>query len=438
MMTVVIGLVGCLANAGVTNAIIYHQDATPEELSSLYWLNFLVGIALFILILFARPLAVAFFDEPRLSIYLPFVATSFLVLPAGQQFRVLLRKELEFEILTRINVFATSIACAMAIGIAFFGFGTWSLIFRPIVISFVASGCLFYVGFRRDWLPSFHFLAGNVRKYLGFGSFQIGERVFGNILRNVDYLVIGRFIGPEALGFYSLAYDLITLPLSKINPVIGGVAFPTFAKMQSDDSWLKSAYLTMLRYISTFTFPIMAGMFMIAPYFIPAIYGPQWSPAIPVLQILCVVGALKSLGNPVGSLLLAKGRADIGFYFTVFATVITLVGCIIGVNWGIEGVACSIAVSTVLVLWPVDIYIRWLLVRMTPQEYFRSFRFPGIAAVLMMILLWLNGPIWDKMTNLWNLIFQIFAGAAAYMILHCIFARSFCSDLYNTVINRKK
>lgn len=436
MMTIFIGLIGCLADAGVSNAIIYHQDATKSELSSLYWINILMGGILFTIVVLSHPLAVAYFDEPRLSTYLPLIAATLIITPIGQQFRILLRKDLAFRTLTGINILSTSVACVTAITVALFGLGIWSLVFRPVVLSLVATTGFVFVGIRRKWLPDLCFQIGSIRKYLRFGLFQMGERLLDNLRSNVDYLIIGRFMGAEALGFYSLAYSLITLPLSKINPIITGIAFPTFAKMQSDDWLLKTSYLKMLRYLSTLTFPVMFGMLIVAPVFVPTVYGSRWLPAVHVLQVLCVVGTLKSLGNPLGSLLLAKGRADIGFYFNVFTTVVIAAGCMIGVKWGTIGVAYGIATTTLLLLWPVDIYVRWQIVGMKLKEYFNSFKFPAMASGLMIVLLWITSFLLNHMSNTLNLFLQVLVGSLFYIFFHWIFDRSFSLEFRETVLNR--
>ncbi len=436
MMTVVIGLVGFLADAGVSNAIIYHQDATTEELSSLYWLNFLVGAAIFILILLSRPLAVAFFKEPRLSTYLPWLATSFLIMPIGQQFGVLLRKDLRFRTLTKIDIISTSISSITAIAIALLGFGLWSLVFRAVVGSASGALALFVVGLRHKWLPKFYFSLRSIRKYIGFGLFQIGERLIRYVASNMDYLVIGRFLGAEALGFYALANGLISLPLSKVNPLFTRVAFPVFAKVQSDDTRLRNGYLKMLRYISTLSFPLMAGMLIVAPLFIPIVYGPKWLPSVPVVQILCLVGIYKSLTNPLGSLLLAKGRADIGLYWNMGALVVMCVGVLLGVRLGIVGVALG-TLAAVCVLWPGTLFLLSYLVNMKATDYLKGVKIATLASLVMMVAVYFIGLMGNQINNTFCLVFQITIGAGFYIVLTWMMARPLCLELKEAILRRR-
>jgi O-antigen/teichoic acid export membrane protein len=435
MMTVVVGLISIFADVGVSNAIICHQDATREELSSLYWLNFLVGIGLFFIVFLLRPLAVAFFSEPRLSIYLPWLAVSFLVIPAGQQFGVLLRRELRFRVLTKINILSVSVSAAGAVAMALCGLGVWSLVFRAVVETAVSAVALLVVGLRTKWFPWLYPSLGVVKRYLSFGLFQMGERLLNYTYISAGHVIIGRLLGVEALGYYSLAYGLIGVPVSKINPIIAQVAFPTFARMQSDDEQLRRVYLKMLKYVSICSFPVMAGMFVVAPLLIPLVYGPKWLPAVPVFEILCVVGALRTLGHPTGSLLMAKGRADISFYWFIVAVFVMLSANIIGSRWGVVGVAWSIVLST-LVLWPGDFLLRWYLIKVGIIEYFNSLKIPATASGIMMICIWSTGFFWDKMDSMWRLAFEIILGAGVYFLLILLIAKPFWFEFKQTIFSR--
>lgn len=436
MMMAAVGLVGFFSDAGVSNAIIYHQDATKEELSSLYWLSLLVGGGLFAVVVFSCPLAVTFFKEPRLAKYLPWLATSLVIVPIGQQFGVLLRKDLRFKTLTKISIVSATVSSITAIVLALMGLGIWSLVIRHVVGACVTSVVLLAVGIRNEWFHGLYFSPDSLKRYVSFGLFQMGERFVNYLYANVDYLVIGRYLGAQALGYYSLAYGLVTLPILKINPMVTSVAFPAFAKMQLDDEKIRRAYLKMVKYISTCSFPLMGGMLMVAHLFIPVVYGPTWVPAVPVLQILCVVGTLKSLGNPIGSLLLAKGRPDIGLYSNVLAFGIMAIANLTGVKWGILGVAWSTVMVAILLLWPVDFWLRWYLVRMKVTEYFASLRVSSAALGMMMVLLWCSMPLWSEMNDMAGLVLSIVAGGGFYLLVIWIIGKPMLLELKEAVFSR--
>ena len=199
-----------------------------------------------------------------------------------------------------------------------------------------------------DSRPRLHFRASDCRSYLSFGLYQMGERFVNFLSANVDYLIIGKLLGAEALGFYSIAYKLVAIPLKRLNPIVTSVAFPVFSLKQKDDKALRSGYLEMSKALSLISFPLLAGIAVTAPLIIPILYGPGWEPSVPLLQALSLLGILKSLGNPSGSIILAKGRADLGFKFNLTILVVNAVVFYIAAHQSALAVALSFSALTFL------------------------------------------------------------------------------------------
>ena len=381
MIMVVIGFAQAFADMGLSNAIIQRQGVEEDHLSSFFWINVFTGIVLFTCILLCRPIAVLYFKQPALSDYLIFAAFIFLITPVGQIFTTLLRKELKFKALSKIEIAGMVVYSVTTIGMALAGFGVLSLIFGQLIRCLFTVIILFII-FRKIWLPRLHFSITEIKSYLSFGAFQMGERAVNYLSANIDYIVIGRFLGPAALGFYTLAYQIVIFPLTKINPIITRVAFPAFSKIQHDNSRMRRGYCKVLNYISMLSFPMLAGMIVVAPEFVTLIYGAKWEPSIIVLQIFCLVGAFKSLGNPIGSVLLAKGRADIGFYWNIFTMVITSLSVIIGKTWGIVGVAIAILILRVPCFFIIQPIVN-RLIDLRFSQYFEAIQSPLVCSVIM-------------------------------------------------------
>ncbi|MGB2599776.1 MAG: MOP flippase family protein [Candidatus Omnitrophota bacterium] len=348
MVLVVIGFARLFADIGVSNAIIYRQDATRESLSSLYWLNILGGIAIFFIVCALTPLVVILYHEPRLSSLMYLLALTFLITPFGQQFQMLLQKELQFKQLARITIIAAAANSAVAIILAIGGMGVFSLIWGQLVGAFVRVLQLSFWGWRR-WKPQWHFSRNSLKGYIGFGLYQLGERTVNYFNSNLDYLLIGILLGAKPLGYYTLAYNLILRPSLKINPIITRVAFPVFSKLQNDVVKLKKGYLKVLQVLSLVNFPLMVGLAIVAPVAVPVIFGERWVPSVILVQILTVVGLLRSVNNPVGSLLLSKGRADLGFKWNVGVMITQIPGLYLGAKYGgTVGVAVAFAILQIL------------------------------------------------------------------------------------------
>lgn len=418
MIMVVIGFAQAFADMGLSNAIIQRQDVSESHLSSFFWINVLSGILIFVFILLLRPMVVIYFNQPSLSNYLIFAAFIFLTTPVGQLFTTLLKKELKFKTLSKIEIAATVVYSVSTIGLAMANFGVLSLIFGQLIRSLFTVGILFFV-FRKTWLPRFHFSIKEIKSYLAFGSFQMGERAVNYLSANIDYIIIGRFLGPEALGFYTLAYQIMIFPLTKINPVITNVTFSAFSRIQDDNSRMRRAYCKAINYISMVSFPILAGMLVVAPEFIRLVYGAKWESSILVLQLFCLVGVSKSIVNPIGSILLAKGRVDIGFYWNVFTVIMVSIAVIVGVNWGIVGVAVAILVLQIPFFFIIQPIVN-RLINLTFSQYFKAIQNPFLCSVIMLAGIIPLKMILGNMDMLPLFITTFFTGMIIYAVSYYI------------------
>lgn len=312
MVTVITGFAAAFYDMGVSNAVIYKQDITTEQLSSLYWLNIMAGIGVFGMLWAATPLVVAFYREPRLTQLMFWVALVFPIASCGQQFQVLLQKNLQFNVLSKVDISSAAASLLVATTAALIGQGALSLVWAQLANAGTKTVTLYIIG-GRIWRPSFHFRRKDLSGYISFGLYQMGERAINYFNSNLDYIMIGTFMGAKALGYYTFAYNLVTMPSSKINPVVTKVAFPVFSKVQENAEQLKRGYFKVLKVLSIINFPVLLGLAAVAPYAVPVVFGKQWLPSVLLIQILAGVGLLRSIGNPLGALIMSKGRADLGF-----------------------------------------------------------------------------------------------------------------------------
>ncbi|MCH8091366.1 MAG: MOP flippase family protein [Proteobacteria bacterium] len=351
MMMVVIGFAQAFADMGISNAIIHRQDTTDEHLSSLYWLNILAGIVLFFLLVATAPAIVAFYAEPRLAGFILVTAPIFLIAPFGQVYQALLQKKLRFRELAVSETSAAAVSAAVAITAAMAGLGIYALIFGQLANTACRTVVLIGYGWP-DWRPGRRFRRRDLDNYLSFGLFQMGERSITFLSQRVDQLLIGALLGAQALGYYYLAFNLVILPVTRINPVLTRVAFPMFARLQDSTERLRHGFMTMRRILATVNFPLLFGLAVVAPVFVPTVLGEQWAPSIVLVQILAGVALLRSTGNPVGSLLLAKGRADLGFYWNVWIVLTQIPAVYIGATIaGTWGVAVAVLLMQITYFW---------------------------------------------------------------------------------------
>lgn len=322
---VVIGFSQAFVDMGISNAIIHKQQITQEQLSTLYWLNVLAGIIVFAVIALLSPLVARFYNEKDLVSILLLVGLTFVIQPFGQQFRVILQKELRFDLMAKVEIATKAMGLCVSVWMAIRGFGVYALVYATLVTT-IFSTIWFIVLCWREHRPKLYFRLDEVKSFLGFGAYQMGDKSINYLSAHIDKILIGKVLGMEALGFYNLAWQLIMFPLQRINPIVNLIAFPVYSKIQHDKAELARYYSASLHALSIMTVPLLIFMAFFSSEIIVTIYGKGWEQAAALLSILSVVGIMKALGNPGGSVVLALGRADIGFWWNVGWAALVTVG----------------------------------------------------------------------------------------------------------------
>lgn len=198
-------------------------------------------------------------------------------------------------------------------------------------------------------------------------------------------ILIGRFLGAEALGIYSLAYQIVTIPVLKINPIVTRVAFPVFAKSQRDHSMLREGFLSMTNMLALVSFPLLIGLAAVSDSFIEVVFGEKWLVAVPVLNILCIVGLLRVLMNPNGSILLAKGRADLAFYWDTGMLIVYGCALYAGVTTGSLLTVAWIYSGVSLLNFIVGRWLMAYVIQLDMKVYLKSLGKPAVMTLLMAV-----------------------------------------------------
>jgi O-antigen/teichoic acid export membrane protein len=437
MVMIIIGFSQIFSDMGISKAIIYRQDATKDELSSLYWLNIGAGIVTFFLVCIACPFITDFYHEPRLSNMIYLSSLTFLVTPFGQQFQILMQKELKFDKLAKVRIISSFVKSVSSIVLAILGVGVFSIIWGQLVGTIIEVLLLSSFGWK-NWRPRLHFSIPDLRGYLSFGIYQMGERVINYFNSNLDYLIIGAMLGAKALGYYTLAYNLILRPIQLINSLITKVAFPVFSRVQEDTQKLKNGYLKILQLLSTVNFPVMVGLAIVAPVAVPVIFGEKWLPSIILVQVLTIVGLLRSIGSPIGSILLARGRADLGFKWNLALMILQVPGLYFGAKLGgILGVAVAYAILMVLyTLFSYFILIRKMFGPCVREYIGSMWPLLWISGVMGLALLGINNFVSDISPRV-SLVIQVISGIVIYGTLMNFIKKNIVQEIKEMVLGEK-
>lgn len=318
---VVIGLLEVLEGLGIGPAIIYHHS-DPKRLDTAFWLGLGVGCLLFCLTWFlAAPAAGWFFEDPRAvpvtrALGFEFILGAFTLVPAA-----ILTKKLAFN-RKFIPDMSRSLSKGVAsIALALMGFGAWSLILGYLAGVIVQTFVYWIIV---PWRPALNFERKIARSFLSYGSRVVSIEGLGILMLNMDYLVIGRFMGAAALGVYTLAFRVPELLVKQFCNIVGNVTFPVYSQMRDDPQALQRGFLMTTRYLTMITIPMGLGLALVAGPFVLTFFTDKWADAVPVMAAISIYTLLRSLVFNSGSVYKATGQPGLLSKLSFMQAVITV------------------------------------------------------------------------------------------------------------------
>jgi PST family polysaccharide transporter len=366
MAALLLAFVLSLRDLGTGMAIVQRLSVSNRLLSSLFWLNFLVGLALAGFVAATSPLTAQFFHTPALVQILCVLSISIWVTSCGIVHNSLLLREMRYRSLAIADLGSALAGYLVAVTCAHSGFGVWSLVFANVATA--VSGSLFYWFFSL-WRPNLVFHPEELRSVAGFSLNLSGAVLVNFFARNADNIVIGRLRGQSELGDYQMAYNLMLTPISNISSMIGQITFPAFSRVQTDNARFRSAYVRQSMMVGLLTFPILTGMGVLADPLIRVVLGTKWLGSILLFKILAPVGLVQSVATLVGNIYQAKARTDLMFRWSLFATVTLVAAFIVGAQFGTVGVAVAYALTYLLLLTYPCFYFPFRLIDLKVRDY---------------------------------------------------------------------
>lgn len=384
IVSILTGFADLFVGMGIAQSIVQRRGVTSRELSSLYWLN-LIAAAIVGAVIYSSSWAVAaFFSVPVAAGMVQLSSAIFLVSAIGQVPRAVLEKRLEFHFISVAEVAGAAVLLLVATGLAIAGFGAYSAIWALIASAAVRSVIL-RIAARRLFTLRYRFKPRETRRFLALGILQSVDAVVNFIQGNISTIATGRIVGPAAMGGYTLAYNTAVNTPAKINPIVTRVMFPVFAAMQADRARMRSGYAAVNAAVGFASIPALLGIALVATDFISVIYGPQYRSFGGVLAVLCFVGMLRTLGNPVGFVLMATDNMKLGLSVNVAKAAIGVPIILGGASLGGALGAAAGALITQVLGFGVSAWMLKRTIGLTLRRYLWSSALPFVVALPMVI-----------------------------------------------------
>jgi O-antigen/teichoic acid export membrane protein len=340
---VVIEFSSILSRLGLGPAVVQRQELEPRHLQAAFTGSLVIGVLMGAAIWMLAPVAAVFFRNPQVEPVLQVLAWIFPLKGISTVAESLMLRELRFRWLANLDVAVFGLGNVLvAIVLALAGWGVWALVTATIVESLARSVILLYL--RRpslDLLPEWRAL----KEMLYLGSGFTLAKVANSFALQGDNLVVGHWLGPNALGLYGRAYNLMSAPASAIGKVLDDVLFPTMARVQDDIIRLGKAYRRGVAVIALVTLPLSTVLVVIAPELIRVVLGPRWLDAILPFRVLAAGTLFRTSYKMSDSLSRSTGVVYRRARRQVVYAGMVIGGAYLGGHWGITGVAAGVFVA---------------------------------------------------------------------------------------------
>ena len=415
MILIFTGFASTIADIGLGASIVQAQALSDEILDSVFWLNVAIGSALTIIFILAAPLVSGFYGEPQLRLLTVALAFNFILDSTTVVPFALLQKSLDFRSRFWIEAIAIPISGIIAVALALAGAGVWSLAAQSLCGSTVRTAVIWQL---LSWRPRCRFEIAAVKELLRFGRHLTGYNIVVYCAQHFDKLAIGHQIGSSALGIYNLSDRLMRIPLVNVTAIAGAVMFPALSELQNNVESVKRAYLRANRMIALLTFPLILGLSALAEPAILVIYGDNWRSAVGIVQVLCFAGLAQSVYNTASWIFLSCGRPDILFLLGILSMLVRVAGVLIGMRWGLLGVAWAYVLGGYLFL----LYPTWSLaghlIGLRFAELLKNAAEPFYCAACMAGAIWLSDQwLFVHQADWLRLVVHTLAGIAIYGFL---------------------
>ena len=404
-----------LIDSGFTNALVRKKDHIPVDFSTVYVTNVVLSFVLSIVLVVCSPWIADFYNQPILKAIVCWNALcmflqSFLAVQ-GTRMRIQLR----FKDLSKISVASTVLTGILAIILAFWGFGVWSLVY-PNLFRILIRGVLFW--HYQHWFPGLLFTWAKFREFFSYGSKLLAAGLINTIFNNLYPLVIGKYYSAKDLGFYNKAHGYASLPAYTVTGILTKVTFPVLAKVNDDITLLQNAYRRMIRQCAFIVFPVMVGLAALAKPFIILLITEKWAASIPLLQALC----LSMMWTPVHvlnlNLLQIRGKSGLFLNLEIVKKILFVIILLVTFKFGIFYMAIGEIVMSILCLI-INTHYTGKLINVGFIQQMKDLSPSFLYALSMGILVYL---ITLAFNNLWlQLIIGIIVGAVYYFCIAKLF-----------------
>ena len=369
IVTVFTTFLGLFSSMGLAPAIIQRKDLTKENLDSIYTYSILMALFLGSILFFSSWGIASFYEDSKLVIITQVLTVSFFFSTINMVPGTLMVRDKRFKFIARRSLLLGVISAAISVSAALLGAGLYSLIIAPLLtapVVFFWNQHYYHLKIDRT------FDIEPIKRVFSFSAYVFLFDFFNYFSRNLDKLIIGKFLNLSALGIYEKSYRLMQLPMSNITFVIHPVMQPVLRDFSDDHEELGRKYAKIVKFIATLSFTLGFALYGLSAECIHFFYGGRWDAAIPVFGILALSIPLQMILSTSGPIYMVCNDSKMQFWLGVRNTVTTVAGFLIAAfAFGtIESIAWA---------WTITLFINFVF------TYYLMYRYVLRISILPML-----------------------------------------------------
>lgn len=323
-----------LTDSGLSSSLIRTKDADQGDYSTVFFINLIGSVLIYLIIFLFAPLIASFFSLPILTPVVRVYCLGFIIRAFSQVQQTRLTKKMNFKLQMTIQIPSVLIAGLIGVYLAYNDFGVWSLVLMNLIQNVLVTIQLWL---RTKWKPSLIINKGKLISHLNFGYKLTLSGLLNTVFNNIYNVIIGRYFSASELGFYNRADTLRMFPVQNLSSALNKVTYPMFASINNDDEKMKKVYKSVMVQVVFWLTPMLVILILVAEPLFRFVLTDKWLPAVPYFQILCISSVLYPLHAYNLNILNVKGRSDLFLKLEIIKKAIIIIGIAIAIPFGIYG-----------------------------------------------------------------------------------------------------
>ena len=381
LVFVFIGFFNLLGNLGIGPAIVQTMDLTKDDIGSIFIFSGLMAFVFALLFFLSAGFISDFYDEPNLIPIVRLLSLSVFFNILSIVPKALNKKELRFKQMGIVNISVQAFTGVVAIFMAIRGFSYYSLVFQNIIMGCLSFSIFFYL-YPVKLVPKLS--KAPLKRIASYSTYQFGYNFINYFSRNLDSILIGKYLGNSALGYYNKSYSLMFLPVYNLTHVITPVLHPVLAKHQDDHKYIYNSYLGIIKILAGIGFPLSVFLYFTASELIFILFGPQWERSVPVFEILSLSVGLQVCMSSASSIFQASNRTNLLFSSGFLTAFLMISGIAYGVFWGenLESIGYGLLAAFTLNFFLLFYMLINKALKESYLDFLKVFLFPIVSAII--------------------------------------------------------